>query len=148
MNSTQVIASASLLRPSRVLAADADGTTNANLPKDYYAAARAVTRALTESLEFEASNPTNADRFKRAEPAKEAVKTFIKDWASSPLARGDRARDDIVLAVQELSAFYKANGSRVALSDETRRSVLDKLYDASEALPPAEKTLADRLLGL
>ena len=126
----------------------ADVTTNANLPKDYYAAARAVTRALTESLEFEASNPTNAERFKRAEPAKEAVKTFIKDWASSPLARGDRARDDIVLAVQELSAFYKANGSRVALSDETRRSVLEKLYDASEALPPAEKTLADRLLGL
>ena len=107
-----------------------------------------MVKALTESLEFEASNPSDADRFRKAEPAKEAVKTFIKDWASSPLVQGERAHDDIILAVRELGEFYKANGSRKKLSPETRESILAKLYDARDVLPPPEKTLADRLLGL
>ena len=58
------------------------------------------------------------------------------------------AHDDIVLAVRELSEFYKANGSRAALDKPTRDSVLEKLYDARDALPKAPPTLADRLLGL
>ena len=119
------------------------------LPKDYAEKARAVVKALTESLEFEtAGAPTAAERFRKAEPAKEAVKAFIKDWAAAPAVQGERSHDDIVLAVRELSEFYKANGSRAALDKPTRDSVLEKLYDARDALPKAPPTLADRLLGL
>ena len=64
------------------------------------------------------------------------------------LRRGERAHDDIILAVRELGEFYKANGSRKQLSAEVRESILAKLYDASEVLPAAEKSVADRLLGL
>lgn len=120
----------------------------APLPKEYTDKARAVVKTLTESLEFEAQNPTDGERFRKADPAKEAIKAFIKDWASSPLVQGERAHDDIVLAVRELGEFYKANGSRAPLSKEARESILAKLYDAGEALPPPEKSLADRLLGL
>ena len=119
-----------------------------DLPEDYFKKARDAVNTLTTSLEFEATNPKDADRFRKAEPAKEAVKAFIKDWASAPAAQGDRAHDDIVLAVRELSEFYKANGSRSRLSPDARESILAKLYDAKEALPPAPPSLADRLLGL
>ena len=95
-----------------------------------------------------AGEPTAAERFRKAEPAKEAVKAFIKDWAAAPAVQGERSHDDIVLAVRELSEFYKANGSRAALDKPTRDSVLEKLYDARDALPKAPPTLADRLLGL
>ena len=119
------------------------------LPKDYAEKARAVVKALTESLEFESAGaPTAAERFRKAEPAKEAGKAFIKDWAAAPAVQGERSHDDIVLAVRELSEFYKANGSRAALDKHTRDSVLEKLYDARDALPKAPPTLADRLLGL
>ena len=70
-----------------------------DLPEDYFKKARDAVNTLTTSLEFEATNPKDADRFRKAEPAKEAVKAFIKDWASAPAAQGDRAHDDIVLAV-------------------------------------------------
>ena len=106
----QVIAAATAtqsLVPSHAWAALENA---ADLPKDYYDAARAVVKTLTESLEFEATGPTPADRFRKAEPAKEAVKAFIKDWAASPKVQGERAHDDIVLAVRELGEFYKANG--------------------------------------
>ena len=136
-------ATASLLPPSPAVALE-----NADVPREYAAAARAVVKTLTKSLEFEATNPRDADRFREAEPAKEAVKAFIKDWAASPLVQGDRAHDDIVLAVRELGEFYKRNGSRAALSLEARESVLAKLRDAGENLPAAPPTLADRLLGL
>mmetsp|Transcript_2145 Transcript_2145/g.5442 ORF Transcript_2145/g.5442 Transcript_2145/m.5442 type:complete len:221 (+) Transcript_2145:38-700(+) len=119
-----------------------------DLPEDYFKKARDAVNTLTTSLEFEATNPKDADRFRKAEPAKEAVKAFIKDWASAPAAQGDRAHDDIVLAVRELGEFYKANGSRSRLSPDARESILAKLYDAKEALPPAPPSLADRLLGL
>jgi hypothetical protein len=119
------------------------------LPKDYAEKARAVVKALTESLEFESvGEPSAAERFRKAEPAKEAVKAFIKDWAAAPSMQGERSHDDIVLAVRQLSEFYKANGSRAALDKQTRDSVLEKLYDARDALPKAPPTLADRLLGL
>ena len=108
-----------------------------DLPEDYFKKARDAVNTLTTSLEFEATNPKDADRFRKAEPAKEAVKAFIKDWASAPAAQGDRAHDDIVLAVRELGEFYKANGSRSRLSPDARESILAKLYDAKEALPPA-----------
>ena len=71
-----------------------------DLPEDYFKKARDAVNTLTQSLEFEATNPKDADRFRKAEPAKEAVKAFIKDWASAPAAQGDRAHDDIVLAVR------------------------------------------------
>lgn len=119
-----------------------------DLPDDYFKKARDAVKTLVASLEFEATNPSDADRFRKAEPAKEAVKAFIKDWASAPAAQGERAHDDIVLAVRELGEFYKENGSRSRLSPEARESVLAKLYDAREALPPAPPSLADRLLGL
>ena len=76
------------------------------------------------------------------------MKAFIKDWAAAPSMQGERSHDDIVLAVRQLSEFYKANGSRAALDKQTRDSVLEKLYDARDALPKAPPTLADRLLGL
>jgi len=119
-----------------------------DLPDDYFKKAREAVKTLVASLEFEATNPSDADRFRKAEPAKEAVKAFIKDWASAPAAQGERAHDDIVLAVRELGEYYKEHGSRSRLSTEARESVLAKLYDAREALPPAPPSLADRLLGL
>ena len=65
--------------------------------------ARAVVKALTESLEFESvGEPSAAERFRKAEPAKEAVKAFIKDWAAAPSMQGERSHDDIVLAVRQL----------------------------------------------
>lgn len=144
----QVIAAATAtqsLVPSHAWAAVENA---ADLPKDYYDAARAVVKTLTESLEFEATGPTPADRFRKAEPAKEAVKAFIKDWAASPKVQGERAHDDIVLAVRELGEFYKANGSRAALTPDARESILAKLADAKDALPAAPPSLAERLLGL
>ena len=119
------------------------------LPGDYAASARAVVKALTESLEFESvGEPTASERFRKAEPAKESVKVFIKDWAQSPGLQGERSHDDIVMAVREISEFFKANGSRVAMDKATRDSVLLKLYDADQVLPKAPPTLAERLLGL
>ena len=49
---------------------------------------------------------------------------------------------------QVLADLCAANGSRAALDKPTRDSVLEKLYDARDALPKAPPTLADRLLGL
>eukprot|EP00227_Mantoniella_beaufortii_P016856 CAMPEP_0197591574 /NCGR_PEP_ID=MMETSP1326-20131121/13788_1 /TAXON_ID=1155430 /ORGANISM="Genus nov. species nov., Strain RCC2288" /LENGTH=221 /DNA_ID=CAMNT_0043157095 /DNA_START=63 /DNA_END=728 /DNA_ORIENTATION=- len=119
------------------------------LPKDYTDKARAVVNTLTASLEFEAvGKPSDADRFRKADPAKEAIKEFVKDWASSPMVQGERAHDDIVVALRELGAFYKANGSRTKMTPEVRNKILAKLYDAREILPKAEKTLAERLIGL
>ena len=118
------------------------------LPKDYTEKASKLVKLLSESIEFEATGASDAERFKKAEPAKEAVKAFIKDWASSPLVQGEQAHDDIILAVRELGEFYKANGSRKPLTPETRESILAKLYDARDVLPPPEKSLADRLLGI
>ena len=40
------------------------------------------------------------------------------------LRRGERAHDDIILAVRELGEFYKANGSRKQLSAEDSRFVM------------------------
>ena len=67
------------------------------------------------------------------------MKAFIKDWAASPKVQGERAHDDIVLAVRELGEFYKANGSRAALTPAARESILAKLADAKDALPAAPR---------
>ena len=48
-----------------------------DLPDDYFKKARDAVKTLVASLEFEATNPSDADRFRKAEPAKEAVKAFI-----------------------------------------------------------------------
>ena len=145
----QIIAAATAtqsLPPSHAWAALENA---ADLPKDYYDAARAVVKTLTESLEFEATGPTPADRFRKAEPAKEAVKAFIKDWAASPKVQGERAHDDIVLAVRELGEFYKAERVRAALSPAARgRAILAKLPTPARTLPAAPPSLAERLLGL
>eukprot|EP00740_Mantoniella_antarctica_P007644 CAMPEP_0181365224 /NCGR_PEP_ID=MMETSP1106-20121128/9928_1 /TAXON_ID=81844 /ORGANISM="Mantoniella antarctica, Strain SL-175" /LENGTH=288 /DNA_ID=CAMNT_0023480235 /DNA_START=38 /DNA_END=905 /DNA_ORIENTATION=+ len=143
----QITAAATATNAAVPASAWAALAASAALPKDYTDKARTLVNTLSESLEFEASNPSDAKRFRKAEPAKEAVKVFIKDWASSPLVQGDVAHDDIILAVRELGAFYKANGSRKPLSPEARVSILAKLYTARDALPPAEKTLAEGCSG-
>ena len=117
------------------------------LPKDYAEKARAVVKALTESLEFESAGaPTAAERFRKAEPAKEAVKAFIKDWAAAPAVQGERSHDDIVLAVRELSEFYKANGSAARSPPAAR--IHPQARRRGDALPAAPPSLAERLLGL
>ena len=93
-----------------------------DLPEDYFKKARDAVNTLTTSLEFEATNPKDADRFRKAEPAKEAVKAFIKDWASAPAAQGDRAHDDIVLAVRELGELFRL-GTPVLSSTGHRKNV-------------------------
>lgn len=65
----QIIAAASATQTA--LPSDAWAALEGSvLPKDYTDKARTLVKTLTASLEFEASNPSDADRFRNAEPAK------------------------------------------------------------------------------
>lgn len=72
-----------------------------------------------------------------AEPAKNLVREFLSRWKDSPLVEGQDSYRSLTDAIQQLGAFYQANGQRARLTPEVGQAILDTL-DAAEAALPAQ----------
>ena len=115
-----------------------------DLPDDYFKKARDAVKTLVRGAR--SHEPVGRRRVPQSRAREGGGEGVHQRLGERPRGKRERARRHRA-AVRELGEFTE-NGSRSRLSPEARESVLAKLYDAREALPPAPPSLADRLLGL
>lgn len=73
-----------------------------------------------------------------ADPAKNLVREFLTRWKGNPLVSGEESYAQLTSAIQQLGAFYQANGQRARLTPAVGQAVLDTLDAAEAALPTRE----------
>lgn len=70
-----------------------------------------------------------------ADPAKNLVREFLTRWRDAPSVAGDESYVQLTAAIQQLGAFYQANGQRARLTSTAGQAILDCLDAAEAALP-------------
>ena len=73
---------------------------------------------------------------------KSLVREFLTRWKGSPVVEGQESYRQLSAAIQQLGAFYQANGQRSRLSSGSRkaRRRLQQQGSAPQARPPATHT--------
>ena len=84
--------------------------------------------------------PTCLQVRRAADPAKSLVREFLGRWKGAPAVAGEESYARLTDAIQQLGAFYQANGQRARLTPEAGRALLDTLDAAEAALPAAAET--------
>lgn len=78
---------------------------------------------------------------RKADPAKDLAKRFLRRWQDDPSVMGDPSHSEMTAALKELGAFYQANGPRARLGGDAAAGVLARLDRVDASLPPEEKGL-------
>mmetsp|Transcript_31270 Transcript_31270/g.68320 ORF Transcript_31270/g.68320 Transcript_31270/m.68320 type:complete len:211 (+) Transcript_31270:3-635(+) len=112
------------------------GGTTDGPPKGYIKLAKELVKNLRTSLEVEASGAKELKVRAKADPAKENIQTFIREWKGRPEVSSEISYQEITGALRILGEFYAANGQRAKLPQDVIDSVLDKLAAAQIALNP------------
>jgi len=76
---------------------------------------------------------------RKADPAKDLVKTFMTRWKDVPVVKEDPSYAQLIQSIQELGQFYQKNGQRARMNLSTGKSILDHLEAAEVALPEREE---------
>ena len=95
--------------------------------------------ALREAISTDLSDAEERQVRRAADPAKSLVREFLTRWKGSPVVEGQESYRQLSAAIQQLGAFYQANGQRSRLSSEVGQAVLDTLDAAEAALPVREE---------
>ncbi|MEW5319794.1 MAG: hypothetical protein WDW38_010922 [Sanguina aurantia] len=107
---------------------------------------RQITVNVRASLEAEANGATEGEVRRKADPAKGGFQEFIRVWVDDGRVIGTASHTEIKAALQELGAFYKAQGSRTRLPLDMRNNILGHLTRAEAGLPVEQ--VKPKLLGL
>ncbi|GIL58920.1 hypothetical protein Vafri_13929, partial [Volvox africanus] len=133
-----------LASQSRPSLADED----VKLPKEYRQLVKRLSEGLSESIEAEASGASEAEVRRKADPAKDTVREFVRKWRDNPRVSADITHAELKEALSELGEFYMVYGQRTKLTPPVRESVLKHLSAAKEALPAEPEKKGAGLLGL
>ncbi|GIL91167.1 hypothetical protein Vretimale_18803, partial [Volvox reticuliferus] len=118
------------------------------LPKEYRQLVTRLSEGLSESIEAEASGASEAEVRRKADPAKDTVREFVRKWRDNPRVSADITHAELKEALSELGEFYMTYGQRTKLTPPVRESVLKHLLAAKEALPAEPERKGSGLLGL
>jgi hypothetical protein len=102
---------------------------------------RQLVKALREAIDAEQAGAKEFEVRRKADPAKDLARAFLRRWQDDPLVAGDPARAEVQAALSELGRHYQRNGPRSRLSDDVAAAVLARLDAAEAALPPEKKGL-------
>ena len=108
-------------------------------PAAYEDTALKLVAALREAISTDLSDAEERQVRRAADPAKSLVREFLTRWKGSPAVEGQESYRQLSAAIQQLGAFYQANGQRSRLSSEVGQAVLDTLDAAEAALPVREQ---------
>ncbi|KAL4458081.1 hypothetical protein ABPG75_012946 [Micractinium tetrahymenae] len=111
----------------------------AEVPKAYQDTARKLVDALREAISTDLSDAEEREVRRAADPAKSLVREFLTRWKGNPAVAGEESYAQLTSAIQQLGAFYQANGQRTRLTPEAGQAVLDTLDAAEAALPAAQE---------
>ncbi|GBF98266.1 hypothetical protein Rsub_10929 [Raphidocelis subcapitata] len=112
---------------------------SAELPRAYQQTVKQLARALREALDTEAAGAKEFEVRRKADPAKDLAKQFMRRWQDDPRVAGDATHDEMKLALSELGGFYQKNGPRSRLTEEAAAGVRAHLDAVEAALPPEAK---------
>ncbi|KAG1681602.1 hypothetical protein FOA52_014110 [Chlamydomonas sp. UWO 241] len=121
------------------------------LPKAYTSVVEAIIVSLRDSLDAEAFEASEAAVRRKADPAKEAIKTFVSRWRDDERVNSHPSHVAITAAVTELGAFYSKAGARARMTTPVRTSIYGHLDAAEAALadsPSPEPRSKDGLAAL
>ncbi|GLC42054.1 hypothetical protein PLESTM_001281000 [Pleodorina starrii] len=118
------------------------------LPKEYRQLVKRLSEGLSESIEAEASGASEAEVRRKADPAKDTVREFVRKWRDNPRVSSDITHAELKEALAELGEFYLAYGQRTKLTPPVRESVLRHLSAARAALPGEPEKKGSGLLDL
>ncbi|GFR47648.1 hypothetical protein Agub_g9391 [Astrephomene gubernaculifera] len=123
---------------------------DAKLPKEYRQLVKRLSEGLRETIEAEASGASEAEVRRKADPAKDTVREFVRKWRDNARVSGDITHAEIKEALAELGEYYMAHGQRARLSPGVRDSVLGHLDAARAALggQEGEEGEEGKVLGL
>ncbi|KXZ54350.1 hypothetical protein GPECTOR_5g431 [Gonium pectorale] len=107
-----------------------------------------MSEGLAESIEAEASGASEAEVRRKADPAKDTVREFVRKWRDNPRVSSDITHAELKEALAELGEFYMAYGQRTKLSTPVRDSVLKHLAAARAAIPEEPGKEDGKLLSI
>mmetsp|Transcript_2999 Transcript_2999/g.10814 ORF Transcript_2999/g.10814 Transcript_2999/m.10814 type:complete len:223 (+) Transcript_2999:54-722(+) len=116
-----------------------------SVPKKYGELAQTLIDQLREPLNLEAGGAEMREVRKKAAPAGETIKTFIREWGGSSKVSGVDSYKCISDALGELTSFYTKNGSMTRLDGDVRERILASLNNAEAALTEELKPLESSL---
>ncbi|EFJ50297.1 hypothetical protein VOLCADRAFT_116830 [Volvox carteri f. nagariensis] len=114
---------------------------------EYRQLVKRLSEGLSDSIEAEASGASEAEVRRKADPAKDTVREFVRKWRDNPRVSGDITHAEVKEALSELGEFYMAYGQRTKLTPPVRESVLKHLAAAKEALPAEPEKKGPGLLS-
>lgn len=109
------------------------------LPDAYAETALSLVKTLREAIEADLDGLPEYEVRRKADPAKDLVKTFMTRWKDVPIVKEDPSYAQLIQSIQELGQFYQKNGQRARMNLGTGRSILDHLDAAEAALPEREE---------
>ncbi|KAG2485918.1 hypothetical protein HYH03_015362 [Edaphochlamys debaryana] len=114
--------------------APAQAANEIKLPQEYRQLVKRLSEDLGKSIEAEGSGASEAEVRRQADPAKDAVREFVRKWRDNPRVNTDATHAEIKEALNELGEFYLTYGQRTPLTAPVREGVLGHLRAAREAL--------------
>ncbi|KAK9809325.1 hypothetical protein WJX73_004850 [Symbiochloris irregularis] len=105
------------------------------LPTEYTKVASKLIGALRASIEADLSDADEREVRKKADPAKEMIRTWVLKWRDDPSVSTDTSHRQITATIQQLGDFYLKKGQRARLPRTFGESLLAKLQAADLALP-------------
>lgn len=111
----------------------------AELPDAYAETALSLIRTLRDAIEADLDGLPEYEVRRKADPAKDLVKTFMTRWKDAPVVKEDPSYAQLIQSIQELGQFYQRNGQRARMNLRTGKSILDHLEAAEVALPEREE---------
>ena len=100
-----------------------------------------LAKALREAIDAEEGGARETEVRRKADPAKELAKQFLRRWQDDPSVAGGAAHEEMKAALRELGAFYQTNGPRARLTGDAAAAVRARLDAVEAALPPEKKGL-------
>lgn len=104
------------------------------VPKRYKQDTLELVEKLRESIELEANGGLEREVRRKAEPVQRLIKEFLGSWNEEDSVVTDPSYREISTALETLGKYYRSQGPRSPLDEETRKEVLERLSTAEEAL--------------
>ncbi|CAK0785118.1 hypothetical protein CVIRNUC_008324 [Coccomyxa viridis] len=105
------------------------------LPKGYEEFAGKLIGALQDAIEADLSDMEERQVRRKADPAKNLVKSWIQDWKDVSDVQQEISHKELSGVIRQLGDFYKKQGQRSRLPRSVGEGLLAKLGAAQNALP-------------